>query len=134
MIVGYKLSEDRQVCLDCYEKISEEELQFTMNKKIIKYIHHDTPLHCTDCLVLIPVYLSDNGLEYILERIDSYMIDNIGRPDVLNRWIDHYYEDLLYFDQRYTVGVLLSTVERFLKKREISLEHRKDSENREEGY
>ena len=117
MIIGYRRDPETVVCVECYEELPQQEINKGWNA-VIKYVEQDTPLHCNNCLVLLPVYLTDNGLEYILEQIDNYLVYDLGRADVLARWVEHYYEDLLNFDQTYTIGVLLSTVERFLKKRE----------------
>ena len=49
----------------------------------------DTPQHCDDCGVFLENALTDEGVRYVIEELQSYE-PGVGRPDVLREWAEFY--------------------------------------------
>ena len=51
----------------------------------------DYPIHCAECETLIDVPLTSDGVQYVIERLET---PGSGRPEILQEWRDNYADAL----------------------------------------
>lgn len=69
-------SNEDTYCEDCKPTLSEA----------VYNPETDYPIHCYECDDLISCNLTPDGVECVIEAIESYLISGGGRPEILAQW------------------------------------------------
>lgn len=88
--IGY-LSGEGAYCPDCFSA------SLALVTAITRDTTTDTPTHCVQCEVLIPHALTEDGLQYVANAIDSHIRSKLdghraGRVCILATWWEEYHE------------------------------------------
>jgi len=83
-------------CVECAEKHStQNNLEIEDYLPLFYYHDVDSPLHCDECEKLIPLTMTEEGIDYILMSLIGYVVDGHGRQEVITEWLREYEHDIV---------------------------------------
>ncbi len=78
-------------CVDCFKKHFKEGEEEGI---IFPDAEVDSPMHCIECEEVIPTDLTNEGINYVIEKIIDFFADSRGRPKTLIQWLNTWQEEI----------------------------------------